>query len=444
MFPTDQALRRRITELANAQTPGYLEAAIERASSRRQRPAWTHPGRWLPVADIASRPAFAPRVQWRVVGTALLIIAVLLTAVALYVGTRQTKLPPPFGPARNGLIAYTAGGDVYVENTASGTVRRLTDTPNAIDAEPVFAPDGMHLAYRRPVEGSVPLAEDIVVVKPDGSDPVVVTKTPIVGGPKRLEWSPDSRSILATEANDAAVWLFDVSSTNPVQTVLTDGFAYVRPFRPPDGSAILIARVKDGDTHSVILHDLATGHETVLAADLPHADGVARWSPDGSQVVYDSVPRDELDSLRLFVVRADGTGTRRLATAPGIGYDVNPTWSPDGTQIAFGRYQQQLDLRWFVRPIGIYSTADGSIRSVGPLPRDVRTLFPATKDGEASHEEGFYFDWSPDGRSLIAYPSEANGHTVIIDAVDGTWQALDPVIDAMSFLRSQGWQRLAE
>ena len=51
------------------------------------------------MADFAGRPTFALRVPWRTVGVALLIVALLLAAVAIYVGTRQTKLPPPFGVA---------------------------------------------------------------------------------------------------------------------------------------------------------------------------------------------------------------------------------------------------------------------------------------------------------------------------------------------------------
>jgi len=440
----DRELPTLLEDLYLGPTPTYRDEVLAVVTGRRQRPAWAFPGRWLPMADIASRPAFAPRVPWRAVGMAFVIVAVVLAAIAVYAGTHKTKLPPPFGVAKNGLVAYVAGGDVYVEDATSGEVRRLTNTPSVLDAEAAFAPNGTRLAYRRPIEGAVPYAEDIVVVNPDGSDPVVVNQAPIVGGPKRLEWSPDSNSILATEQNDAAVWLFDVSGKAPVRTILTDGYAYVRPFRPPDGSALLIGRA-GLDKHSIFSYDLATGHETVLAADLPEdGSGAARWSPDGSNVVYDSTPRDEPDSRRLFVVRADGTGTRMLTTAPGIGFDIDPTWSPDGTRIAFSRYQQQLDLSWFVKPIGIYSMTDGTVQSVGPLPRDVRNRYPSASDASASPGEGFSFDWSPDGRSLIAYPSEANGHAVIIDTDDGTWHALDPLMDPMGFPFAQGWQRLAE
>jgi len=438
----DRQLPAILEDLYLGPSPGYRDEVLATATRSRQRPAWTFPGRWLPMADIADRPAFVPRIPWRTVGVAVLIVALLFAAVAIYVGTRPTRLPPPFGVARNGQVAYTAHGDIYVADAASGGVTRVTDTP-ALDAEPVFAPNGTRLAFRRPVEGSVPLAEDIVTVKPDGSDPVVVTASPIPGGPKRLEWSPDSNSILATEQNDAAVWLFDASGKRPVQTILTDGFAYVRPFRPPNGAALLIGRVR-GATHSILSYDLATGLETMLAADLPGDDsGAARWSPDGSRVVYNATPTDEPDSSRLFTVRADGSETRKLATAPGIGSDLDPAWSPDGMQIAFNRYQQALDLSWDVRPIGIYSMVDGMVRSVGPRPRDVRMRYPEAGDTAATRGEGFFFDWSPDGRFLIAYPSEAVGHAIVIDVADGTWRALDPVIDPVGFPQSQGWQRLA-
>ena len=42
-------------ELADARTPDYLEGAIERASSRSQRPAWTLPGRWIPMEIVTTR-----------------------------------------------------------------------------------------------------------------------------------------------------------------------------------------------------------------------------------------------------------------------------------------------------------------------------------------------------------------------------------------------------
>jgi len=67
----------------------------------------------------------------------------------------------------------------------------------------------------------------------------------------------------------------------------------------------------------------------------------ARWSPDGSRIVFTSY-RDRngetcfhecSTSGEIYVARADGPDLRRLATSEAD--DQSPTWSPDGRRIAF-------------------------------------------------------------------------------------------------------------
>src|SRR5262245_65871528 len=92
-----------LDELAEPLFADYLDEVLAVTSHRRQRPAWTFPGRWIPMVDIAQRPAFAPALPWRAI---LLVAALLLAAVVglLVVGSAN-RVPTPFGPARNGLIA---------------------------------------------------------------------------------------------------------------------------------------------------------------------------------------------------------------------------------------------------------------------------------------------------------------------------------------------------
>ena len=45
------------------------------------------------MADIASRPAIAPRLPSRALGMALIILALLIALAVAFIGTRQTKLP---------------------------------------------------------------------------------------------------------------------------------------------------------------------------------------------------------------------------------------------------------------------------------------------------------------------------------------------------------------
>ena len=70
--------------------------------------------------------------------------------------------------------------------------------------------------------------------------------------------------------------------------------------------------------------------------------GSARWSPDGSQVVYNASPPDDPASQRLFIVNADGTGARQITHAPGVWFDIDASLvAGRQARIAFTRYQQR-------------------------------------------------------------------------------------------------------
>jgi TolB protein len=140
----------------------------------------------------------------------------------------------------------------------------------------------------------------------------------------------------------------------------------------------------------------ADGTDLTRLTHSPRPDFDPSWSPDGRQIAF---RHERSDEPEIWVMNADGTGQRRLTVGP------SPAWSPDGSLIAFsGRAGLSV-----IRP-------DGT---------GLRVL-PHTEGGE-------YPTWSPDG-SRIAFNSNLSGdHVMYILQTDGS-----NVVDLSD--TGEGWQ----
>jgi Tol biopolymer transport system component/DNA-binding winged helix-turn-helix (wHTH) protein len=122
-------------------------------------------------------------------------------------------------------------------------------------------------------------------------------------------------------------------------------------------------------------------------------DSDATWSPDGQTIAY-SKGQD------LFIAKADGSGSRRLATLPGLtlpGFIFNLRWSPDARVLRFTAIKDQLGSLWEV-------SADGT---------NLHLLFAAgnTPRGNDRTDE-CCGAWTPDGKYFV-YTSIRDGMATI-------------------------------
>jgi Tol biopolymer transport system component len=121
----------------------------------------------------------------------------------------------------------------------------------------------------------------------------------------------------------------------------------------PDGTQFVFVRAKPGADPNArhqrgalfVENTDGTGLHRIVPFGLAnsHDNAVARWSPDGSEILFAS------DHGLLFVVHPDGTGMRRipLDTGGGFSFAFAPGWSPDGTSIVFSLFldtTEQVDI----------------------------------------------------------------------------------------------------
>jgi dipeptidyl aminopeptidase/acylaminoacyl peptidase len=280
----DRALPDLFVELASASTPDYLEAAIEQASSRPQRPSWTFPGRWIPM-EITTRTAPVARMPWRQLGILAILGLLLAIAAVAYVGSQRTRPAPYFGLAANGAVAVERNGDIYAMNQAAGTESAISVGPD-IDTAPVYTRDGTRIAFER-ADGSQRL---IMVANADGSGIEQVTPEALAG---IAQWtfSPDGSEVLVATEGTGQVDLMALAADGsgelrPLGTQLLAGARAIDGvgYRPPDGQEILVGAILAGEQHRGIYVIDAQSGETLRTIVEPPADAdvtAAYWSATG-------------------------------------------------------------------------------------------------------------------------------------------------------------------
>src|SRR5688500_9428559 len=105
------------------------------------------------------------------------------------------------------------------------------------------------------------------------------------------------------------------------------------PDLSPDGRQVAASRCQTPDYETrtcdlVILDVDGANLVTVpLPAGVSYAGGGPRWSPDGSRLAFNTVPRNSSGEGQVAAIRLDGSGYQDL------GSGVAEAWSPDGGSV---------------------------------------------------------------------------------------------------------------
>jgi Tol biopolymer transport system component len=153
---------------------------------------------------------------------------------------------------------------------------------------------------------------------------------------------------------------------------------------------IAFVSTSDDANGDIYTRDFAGGAWTNLTSDAV-AQMMPTWSPDGSRIAYASSTGV---SFNIWVMAADGTSPQNL-TKDGY-YSIAPDWSPDGTRIAYSSNAAGGTDVWVMDADGFDKT------NLTSLTAGTGALYPA---------------WSPDGTAIaFEYFSGSSSDIWVMDA----------------------------
>ena len=211
----------------------------------------------------------------------------------------------------------------------------------------------------------------------------------------------ESERIVFTSARDLGLHIYVMGPDGSDTRRLTTGSASDQtPSLSHDGSRIAFARLMRRQQPNSDIYIMASdGTDVMQLTSDKTQESFPAWSPDGRRIVFQAgthdVPPTPTDqSARLYVINADGS-----ASAPLTGNDAGettPSWSPDGTRIAFS---SSFFGNWEIHVVG-FNNAEQRRLTNSPA----EDIFPV---------------WSPDG-SRIAFVSNRGGsHEIYVMKLDG-------------------------
>jgi Tol biopolymer transport system component len=264
-------------------------------------------------------------------GPLLTVFAAVLLAVvfkaSLVAASRNevegpSSLTPTYAPSGREIAFISDWGgdlDIWVVTTETGSLRRLVADRGVVKMDPAWSPSGAWIAFASNKAGNF----NIWLVRPDGTGLTQLTTGP--GTDDQPAWSPESTRIgfVSNREGKRAIWVVNADGSGLRRVVSLAG-QEIHPSFSPDGRQVVFAESDGNQSNLWIVNFDGTGLRQLTTGDFRDRD--PSWSARG--IAFTS---DRSGPYAVWLVQSNGTGLQALPNALGS----DPTWSPDGTKVAY-------------------------------------------------------------------------------------------------------------
>ena len=225
-------------------------------------------------------------------------------------------------------------------------------TPLARGGSPSWSPDGKQIAFHasasgtgqptKPYPGAVTIDSDLFVMNVNDVLKKAALPKNITNSPEAIDedpdWSPDGRKIVFTShlvADDkldsvtAEIFVIKADGKGKRERLTNNSEEERAPQWSPDGKRIAYMCRKGGSDFEIcVMNADGTGQRQLT--DNALGDLTCSWSPDGQKIVFHRQPAREAGGVRgvpkyqLWTINSDGTGEVKLTDSPGI--NGFPNW----------------------------------------------------------------------------------------------------------------------
>ena len=216
--------------------------------------------------------------------------------------------------------------ELFVMDPDGSNVVQLTTMNGA--REPAVSPDGRTVAFN--------VGYELWAMDADGGNPRV-----LAADGNNPAWSPDGSRIAynahSGTSSSRDIHLMNPDGTNVVTLNNTFQVQETQPSWSPDGLRIAYRRQPNQGKADIYVMNADGSNETDLLA-YNGDESFPSWSPDGLSIAYVSTRCRAIDLLpcgdnEVHVAAADGS-TDSFVTSTLV-EDMRPSWSPDGSKLAF-------------------------------------------------------------------------------------------------------------